>query len=123
MNLYQFIISKKWMYLIILPTIIFIIASIFTLIRIINYDTHYTVMPVLQTNDAYLKIPNDLVGGGETIKGEFISSNVNLGAVALRIKNIHKDNVPDNYKDYFRIKEKNANAWYTINSYNAGQFK
>jgi hypothetical protein len=113
---------KKIVYLFLVPLIIFMICSVFAVAYILSYQTHFTVMPVMHTSNADISIPSGQLTDNQIIRGRFTASNNNLGTVALRIHNIPKENINDDYQVTFRIKEAGAKTWYSSNTYSGGQF-
>lgn len=119
---FQYIVSRRWFYLFLIPVLLIIFGVGFTIYHILTYDAYFTVMPVTQDQNSTLQIPqNDLVDG-DVIKGKFEATLNNLGAVGIRLKDTHFQTVPDDFHVVFRIKEKGAKTWYSSNSYLGGQF-
>lgn len=119
---FQYIVSRKWFYLFLVPVLLIIFGLGFTIYHILTYDAYFTVMPVSQDHNAMIQIPQSELVDGQIIKGEFIATMNNLGAVGIRIKDTHFQTVPDDFHVFFRLKEKGAKTWYSSNSYLGGQF-
>ncbi len=123
MKLVKNIIAKKWFYLYLVPFALFFSGSSITFWNVINLDTHYTVMPIVHINDGVLQMSSNLLVDRNVVKGQFISSEPNLGTVALPIRDEHEGSTKDDFKVFFRIKEQNSKNWLSTNSYSGGQFK
>lgn len=123
MKLFNKFFSKKWVYLYFVPLILLTVGFFFAVYHIFTYDTYYLALPIVSDKNAIIKIPNEMFKDGDVIRGEFTAHENNLGAVVLKIENNHDESVPDNYKVFFRFKEKGSTLWLSENSYNGGQFK
>lgn len=117
-----YLFSRKWFYLFFVPVILFLFGLVFSVYHIVSYDTYFTVMPIVQEHEASINIPRNQLVDGTPVTGEFKASDNNLGAVALRIKDLNAETVSDNFHIYFRIKEQGEKTWYSSNSYKGGQF-
>ncbi len=122
MKLTKKYISYKPMYLFMFPLLLFLFGAFFSLFQIFTQDAHITVLPYENKNNASLILPGESLLDGSVIKGNFVAYENNLGTIALKIKNLHGENVSDNFKVYFRIKESNTNHLVGENTYNGGQF-
>lgn len=115
--------SKKWVYLFLLPCILFISGLFFAIYHIFTYDTYYLALPIVSDKSSVIYITDEKFKDGDIIRGEFTAHENNLGAVILKIKNNHDESIADNYKVFFRFKESGSKSWLSENSYNGGQFK
>ncbi len=115
--------KTKLFLLFIIPLTIFLVGFLASFYKIIMLDVHYTVVPVVHEIDSAIYTSGAKLYDGKIIKGEFVAKKENLGVVAIRIRNNNEENVSDNFKVFFKIREKGENEWQSVNSYSGGQFK
>lgn len=100
-----------------------LIISLFILgvvLSLLTYPEKFSILSFSHNRNNFSNFQNTELLKGQTIKGEFVAKENNLGIVALRFNTygrINKDSV------IFRIKQKNADSWYYQNKYKADQFQ
>lgn len=100
-----------------------LIISLFILgvvLSLLTYHEKFSILSFSHNRNNFFNFQNTELLKGQTIKGEFVAKENNLGIVALRFNTygrINKDIV------IFSIKQQNVNFWYYQNKYKVDQFQ
>lgn len=101
-------------------TIILVLFIFGVIVSLLTYSERFSILVFPGNRNNVLAFKNEELLKGEKIKGEFKARENNLGIVAVRFntfKRINSDSV------FFRIQQKNTNAWYYENKYKVDQFQ
>jgi hypothetical protein len=90
--------------------------------QIFTYRTGFTVLPYVHTANYKIDPLKGNLFKGDTIKGEFLAYENNLGAIAFRIHNFHKERFIQEDIIEFRIKNKNEKKWFYKSTAKGTQF-
>lgn len=113
--------TKKYIIYYIVPmglAFLWILLSIYTLL---TYNASFTVLPYSHMQQDVISPRRITLTAGKKITGQFVATDDNLGAVAVRLHNFHGGGVEED-RIMFRFKEKGAKFWYYVHEYTGGQF-
>lgn len=100
-----------------------LIISLFILgvvLSLLTYSEKFSILSFSHNRNNFFYLQNTELLKGQTIRGEFVAKENNLGILAIRFNTfnrINKDTV------IFSIKQKNAKSWYYQNKYKVDQFQ
>lgn len=121
------IFDNRFITLVLIPSVLLLLAILFSGFSSLTYNASYTVLPQEHNPSKISPSRGDLYAG-QTLRGEFVAKENNLGAVAIRLHNFNGKEaqlrikrVPED-EIIFRFKEKNSNKWYYEHVYSGGQF-
>jgi hypothetical protein len=105
---------------IIIPFLLFAFWLFFTLLYIINFDTSFSIWSYNHSHTDFTTLSFDKLHRGDSLAGDFIARDKNLGIIALRFQTYIRP--PYKYEDQFlfRFREKGSSKWYYENIYRSG---
>jgi len=87
---------------------------------IVTFDTSFSIWSFNHSNNEINSLNFNLLNKGDSIRGEFIAQDNNLGIVSVRFDTYIRP--PYKYEDQllFRLKEKGSTTWYYSSVYRSG---
>lgn len=103
-----------------IPVGLFFAWIILTLWYIVSFDQSALVLSYGHPRESFTTFTTEKLLKGDTVKGEFIAKENNLGIVALRFQKFERIAYKKEDSLRFRLKEKGAEKWFYENNYRSG---
>ena len=112
--------KSKVFRLVVVPLSLLILWLGLTGLYIISFDTSLSVLSYIHGRDSFTKFTYNKVLKGDKISGQFKAAENNLGIVSVKFQTFIRPPYLSEDTLVFRIKEKNAKEWFSVNSYRDG---